>query len=104
MKVEIPIQVRKGEASARGWCQSMSIRGLGATIAGDFRVGDRVELQFRLPDQKNEDIVLSAFVIWKTGLSLGFEFITLPNSCRQAIQTLSAESEPEPGPEFGKAF
>jgi len=102
MKVEIPIHVRKGESSARGWCHSLSIRGLGATLAGDFRVGDLVELRFRLA---SEDVTISSFVIWKSGLSLGFEFVRLPNSCRQTIESMCGAPEPrEEGPVFGQAF
>lgn len=105
MKLEIPLQVRKNGDWVRGWCQSMSVRGMGATLAGDFAVGDRVELQFRLPDLEREDVTVSAFVIWKIGLSHGFEFLTLPNSCRQAIEVVAQEdSIAEPGPEFGKAY
>jgi len=104
MKVEIPIQVRKSGDWVRGWCQSMSVRGLGATLAGDFAVGDRVEVLFRIPDQGSEDVTVSAFVIWKTGLSHGFEFLTLPNSCRQAIEIVCSEDSPEAGPNVGRAY
>lgn len=90
VKVNFPLQAFKGEKPVRGWCQSLSEEGLCATLTADFKKGEVVELRLRVPEIP-ESVGISAFVIWRNGLEHGFEFIALPNSCRQAISRICSQ-------------
>jgi len=74
----------KAETRLYGRTKDISETGLGATVAGDIKMGDVVELEFKLPGN-TEPTLVSAELRYRQGFSYGFRFLNLTKQQREDI-------------------
>ena len=75
-KVECDVQVRAGDSSLHGQVVDLSESGIAIHIANEIRAGDRVILQFALPNSEHK-FRLQATVKYSKGPRHGLEFYKL---------------------------
>jgi hypothetical protein len=66
--------VARTKESYHGRTKDISQGGLGATIAGDIKLGDVIELEFQVPES-TEPLKLQAEVRYRKGFQYGFKFL-----------------------------
>jgi CheY-like chemotaxis protein len=103
-KLEAPIGVRfAGHEWLRGWCRNVGEGGACATLAARLSMGDTIELELKLPGDK-DTLTLQAVVRHVNGMRYGLEFAELaPAHCTRirrfgrkldtAAYLLSSQSE-----------
>lgn len=79
----------------RGRCTNISEGGLGATIAGQIKVGEEVNMELAL-DATADHVKVKAVVRNTFGFHYGFEFVDLSGEARRAIIRVVAANEPPP--------
>jgi CheY-like chemotaxis protein len=84
-KLEAPIGVRFAEqGTLRGWCRNLGEGGACATLAARLSLGDQVELELKLPGNK-DTLVVQAVVRHINGMRYGLEFADLNFAQRARI-------------------
>jgi hypothetical protein len=58
----------------QGWCNDLSLGGVGFTAPAEFRPGDQVQLEFCLPHHP-EPLQTSVMIRWTDGFRHGGEFL-----------------------------
>ena len=66
--------VARATSVHHGRTKDISKGGLGATIAGDIKLGEVIELEFQLPENP-EPLRLQAEVRYRMGFQYGFQFL-----------------------------
>jgi len=82
---DIPVKIAKDSFVCRGWCKDISVGGIGATVAGDFAVGETVQVDL-LIQRCGKPITVEAVVRRSQGFSYGLEFLTLSADQRACIE------------------
>lgn len=75
-KVDCPVQVRTGDNSLRGHVIDLSESGIAIHITNEIKAGDRVILQFALPNSEHH-FGVQATVKYSKGPRHGLEFYKL---------------------------
>ncbi|HYL93750.1 MAG TPA: PilZ domain-containing protein [Alphaproteobacteria bacterium] len=75
----------KAETKLYGRTRDISETGLGATVAGEIKMGDVVELEFKLPGNTDPTVV-SAELRYRQGFSYGFRFLNLTKQQREEVR------------------
>ena len=71
---DIPLQLQCPIGSVQGWCNDLSVGGLGFTAPAEFRPGDQVQVEFCLPNNP-ERVQTSVMIRWSDGFRHGGEFL-----------------------------
>ena len=87
MDMRVAAQVfREGVVeSLWGRCNEIGVDGMSATLTGELQPGEVATLEFTLPATVNAT-TLRAVVRYRSGFRHGFEFLTLTDVQRDAIQ------------------
>jgi len=74
-------------ASSRlyGRTRDVSETGLGATVAGDIKMGEVVELEFKLPETATP-LIMMAEIRYRQGFQYGFRFLNPTAQEREMIR------------------
>lgn len=85
--VRVSVSVFRAEGLAHLWGRSTELGadGMGSTLTGDLELGEVVSMEFQLPLTPSA-LKLRAIVRYRQGLHYGFEFLTVTQDQRQAIQ------------------
>jgi PilZ domain-containing protein len=71
--IDVRLVIRTGSV-LHGRTKNISEGGLGATVAGDMKLGDIVRLEFQLPEHE-QTLTFHAEVRYRQGFQFGFKFI-----------------------------
>lgn len=72
------IIVRTGTQTLHGRTKNLAEGGMAATVAGEMALGEKVELQFQLPES-SDPLVVQAEIRYRQGFQYGFKFLPLPD-------------------------
>ncbi|HEY6349420.1 MAG TPA: PilZ domain-containing protein [Candidatus Angelobacter sp.] len=72
--IDLRLVVKDKTATLHGRTKNLGEGGMGATIAGDIRLGELVEVQFQVP-QAAEPLLIRAEVRYRQGFQYGFKFL-----------------------------
>jgi hypothetical protein len=101
LDVRMAVTVSREAGTTHLWGRSSELGqdGIGGTLTGDLEPGEVVSMEIQLP-LSAKPMKLRAIVRYRQGLHYGFEFLTVNDDQRSAIQRvcqmLSATSDPCP--------
>lgn len=85
--------VIRGERTLHGRTKDISESGLGATVAGELKIGEIVELDFHLTGSLTP-VKLQAEVKYRQGFQYGFHFLNVTELEKSGIREAAKNLEP----------
>ena len=91
---ECPVQVTGRCGSVEGWCNDLSLGGLGFTAPAEFKAGEQIEVEFTLPIHA-ERVATSVMIRWTDGFNHGGEFLKPTSELLREVQMFVSSPPPK---------